>query len=185
MPHEYAFRLDADAEWTALGPRREVTFIDLDPGAYRFEARGRDVFGLWSQAEPVEIVVVPPWWRTAWFRIALGALLALAVVGVYRLRMSTLRRHAREIQRLSDRRERALEEALGDEAELAALTPRQKEVLQLIAEGHSTRQIAERLGVSIKTVEAHRANLMDRLEIRDVPGLVRLAIRTRLVSPHE
>jgi DNA-binding CsgD family transcriptional regulator len=89
------------------------------------------------------------------------------------------------MQRLGELREQALEHALGDRSELAGLTPRQKEVLQLIAEGHSTREIAERLGLSVKTVETHRANLMERLEIRDVPGLVRLAIRARLISPHD
>ena len=65
------------------------------------------------------------------------------------------------------------------------LTPRQKEILQLIAEGYSTKEIADLLDVSIKTVEAHRSNLMERLDIRDIAGLVRLAIRTRLVSPHD
>ncbi len=63
------------------------------------------------------------------------------------------------------------------------LTPRQREVLQLIAEGHSTKSIAERLGVSVKTVETHRAQLMDRLGIHDVPGLVRFAIRKGVISP--
>lgn len=64
-----------------------------------------------------------------------------------------------------------------------ALTPRQREVLQLIAEGHSTKEIAHRLGLSVKTVESHRAQIMERLDIRDVPGLVRWAIRAGLVSP--
>lgn len=64
---------------------------------------------------------------------------------------------------------------------LARLTGRQREILQLIAEGCSTKQIAQRLDLSVKTVETHRAQLMDRLEIHDVPGLVRLAIRTGLV----
>ena len=65
----------------------------------------------------------------------------------------------------------------GDPAadELQVLTPRQREILQLIAEGTSTRDIAERLHVSVKTVETHRAQLMSRLGIRDVPGLVRFA----------
>jgi DNA-binding NarL/FixJ family response regulator len=63
-----------------------------------------------------------------------------------------------------------------------ALTPRQREIVQLIAEGHSTKEIASRLGLSIKTIETHRAQLMERLHIYDVAGLVRFAIRTGLVS---
>ena len=66
---------------------------------------------------------------------------------------------------------------------LAGLTPRQREILQLIAEGHNTKAIAATLGVSFKTVEAHRAQMMERLGIRDVAGLVRLAIRAGIVSP--
>ena len=63
------------------------------------------------------------------------------------------------------------------------LTPRQREVLQLIAEGQTSKEIASRLGIGLKTVETHRAELMDRLDIHDVPGLVRYAIRTGLVNP--
>jgi DNA-binding NarL/FixJ family response regulator len=62
------------------------------------------------------------------------------------------------------------------------LTPRQREILQLIAEGKSTKEIAFMLSVSIKTVEAHRSQLMDRIGIHDVPGLVRYAIRIGLVT---
>jgi DNA-binding NarL/FixJ family response regulator len=65
---------------------------------------------------------------------------------------------------------------------LAALTPRQREILKLIAEGVHTKEIAHRLMLSPKTVEAHRAQLSERLGFRDVAGLVRLAIRTGLVS---
>ncbi len=68
-------------------------------------------------------------------------------------------------------------------AELALLTPRQREILQLIAEGHANRDIAERLFLSVKTVESHRSQLMQRLDIYDVPGLVRFAIRNGLVAP--
>ncbi len=66
---------------------------------------------------------------------------------------------------------------------LSLLTARQREILQLIAEGKSTKEIAYDLEVSVKTVEAHRAQLMERLDIHDIPGLVRFAIRTGLVSP--
>jgi DNA-binding NarL/FixJ family response regulator len=65
---------------------------------------------------------------------------------------------------------------------LEQLTSRQREILQLIAEGKSTKEIAFLLNVSIKTVETHRAQLMDRLDIHDVPNLVRYAIRVGLVT---
>ena len=62
------------------------------------------------------------------------------------------------------------------------LTPRQREILVLIAEGQTTKEIARNLNISVKTVESHRSQLMERLDIRDVAGLVRFAIRTGLVS---
>ena len=55
-------------------------------------------------------------------------------------------------------------------SELDALTPRQRQILQLVAEGLGTRQIAERLFLSVKTVESHRTQMMQRLGIFDVPG---------------
>lgn len=61
------------------------------------------------------------------------------------------------------------------------LTPRQREVLQRVAEGRSTREIAEQLHLSVKTVETHRAEVMRRLGIFDVAGLTRYAIRQGLV----
>ena len=66
-----------------------------------------------------------------------------------------------------------------------ALTPRQREVLQLIAEGQSTKEIARRLDLSVKTVETHRTQLMKQLDIHEVAGLVRYAIREGLVSATE
>jgi DNA-binding NarL/FixJ family response regulator len=65
---------------------------------------------------------------------------------------------------------------------LDRLTPRQREVLQLIAEGNTTKAIASRLGLSVKTVETHRAQLMERLDVHDVAALVRLAVRLGLVE---
>jgi len=72
-----------------------------------------------------------------------------------------------------------------DRGWIERLTPRQREILQLIAERHSTKDIASILNISIKTVETHRAQLMERLDIHDVPGLVRFAIRAGLVSLDE
>ena len=75
-----------------------------------------------------------------------------------------------------------LQRAAGEEGPIDLLTPRQREVLQMIAEGKNTKEIAGTLGISVKTVEAHRLQLMARLNIHDVPGLVRYAIRSGLVS---
>jgi len=65
---------------------------------------------------------------------------------------------------------------------LDRLTPRQREILVLIAEGKSMKEIAQALNISVKTVESHRAQLTERLNIHDVAGLVRLAIKTGLVK---
>jgi DNA-binding NarL/FixJ family response regulator len=67
----------------------------------------------------------------------------------------------------------------GDEDELTA---RQREILQLIAEGHTKQEIAQRLNISPKTVETHREQMMARLDIHDVAGLVRYAIKIGLVG---
>lgn len=68
-----------------------------------------------------------------------------------------------------------------DACSLDMLTPRQREILQLIAEGRSTKEIAVLLKVSPKTIETHRAQLMERLDIHDVAGLVRYAVRVGIV----
>lgn len=65
------------------------------------------------------------------------------------------------------------------------LTPRQREILLLIAQGTTTKEIAQKLSISVKTVEMHRAQLMERLGIHDVAGLVRYAIRIGMISPAE
>ncbi|MBV6287802.1 response regulator [Pseudomonas aegrilactucae] len=61
------------------------------------------------------------------------------------------------------------------------LTARQLEILRLIARGESTRSIADGLGLSVKTVEAHRSQIMHRLQIHDIPGLVLFAVREGII----
>jgi DNA-binding NarL/FixJ family response regulator len=77
---------------------------------------------------------------------------------------------------ITDYAERASRDPVG------RLTPRQREILQLIAEGYSTKEIAAKLALSAKTIETHRAQLMSRLDIHDVAGLVRYAIRAGVAS---
>jgi len=64
----------------------------------------------------------------------------------------------------------------------ARLTTRQLDILRLIGQGHGTKEIAFRLNISAKTVDTHRAELMERLGIHDIAGLVRYAIQTGVVS---
>jgi DNA-binding NarL/FixJ family response regulator len=77
----------------------------------------------------------------------------------------------------------AVRDALRVRARLRDLTPRQVEVFRLVAEGLSTREIADALGISIKTVETHRTALMKRLDVHDVVALVHHAVRVKLVRP--
>jgi DNA-binding NarL/FixJ family response regulator len=86
---------------------------------------------------------------------------------------------------LSPRVSQAVVDASLGRREMSAdpLTPREREVLQLIAEGNSTKQVAAILGISPKTAESHRARIMKKLDVHEVAGLVRYAIRRGLVSP--
>jgi DNA-binding NarL/FixJ family response regulator len=81
---------------------------------------------------------------------------------------------------VADYRRRAAGQGQADPLE--RLSSRHREVLQLIAEGNTTKDIAAKLKLSVKTVETHRAQLMDRLDIHDVAGLVRFAIRSGLIA---
>ncbi len=66
---------------------------------------------------------------------------------------------------------------------LRVLTPREVEVLRLVAEGRTNQEIADQLTLSIKTVQTHRANVMEKLELRDITHLVRFAIHHGLITP--
>lgn len=66
-------------------------------------------------------------------------------------------------------------------AQLHALTPREMEVLKLVAEGYTNQEIADKLVISIKTVQAHRANVMEKLGLRNITHLVRFAVRAGLI----
>ncbi|MGH9402750.1 MAG: response regulator [Terriglobia bacterium] len=71
----------------------------------------------------------------------------------------------------------------GGQAPSEPLTPRERQVLQLVAEGKTTKEVASLLGVSVKTADTHRSRLMRKLDIHETAGLVRYAIRTGLIHP--
>jgi DNA-binding NarL/FixJ family response regulator len=71
----------------------------------------------------------------------------------------------------------------GGMSSLERLSPRQREILQLVAEGNTSKDIARKLNLSVKTVETHRTQLMESLDIHDIAGLVRYAIRMGIIIP--
>ena len=73
----------------------------------------------------------------------------------------------------------------GESSAFSLLTRREREVLQLLAEGGSTKEIAERLGLSLKTVGTHRGHIMEKLRIHSVAGLTKYAIREGLTTAEE
>ena len=73
-------------------------------------------------------------------------------------------------------------DAQNDSAPIA-VTAREREIIQLVAEGQSNKAAAATLGISVKTIEAHRANIMRKLHLRSVSDLVRYAIRNRIAQP--
>jgi DNA-binding CsgD family transcriptional regulator len=81
-----------------------------------------------------------------------------------------MRRHLAEVER-------------GRDAGAALLTPRETEVVKLVAEGHNSQEIADILSISLKTVDRHRTNLLEKLEMNDRVQVTRYAIRTGLVEP--
>lgn len=103
--------------------------------------------------------------------------------------VSDLVQAIREVSRgavyLSPGISRAVVEAYLSKAELPAdpLTRREREVLQLIAEGKTTKEVAALLGIAVKTAESHRTRLMEKLDIHETAGLVRYAIRQGLTRP--
>ena len=78
---------------------------------------------------------------------------------------------------------RKLHAASPERASYSRLTSREREILQSVAEGRSTKEIAATLNVSAKTVETHRANIIRKLQLSSLPDLVRYAIRNRIIAP--
>ncbi|HEY8570681.1 two-component regulator propeller domain-containing protein [Microbulbifer sp.] len=110
-PHQYQYRLQPTEAWQSLGPRRELTLLELSPGNYQLSVRGRDVFGRWGESPALSLNVVPPLWMTAWFRVLGVSLLLAAGFALHHYRMRGLQRRNRMLERLRGQRERALEKA--------------------------------------------------------------------------
>jgi DNA-binding NarL/FixJ family response regulator len=164
-----------------------VALLDIDmPGLNGLEAARR----LRAESPQVRVVILSVHDNEEYVRQALragaaGYLLKDAAPAELTLALQAVARGETYLSPAISRR--VIEDYLrgGPEAPTAfeRLTPRQREVLQLIAEGRSTKDIARLLDLGVKTVETHRAALMQALDIHDVAGLVRYAVRHGLVNP--
>lgn len=111
VPHEYEYKVDDTPEWIKLGSRQEITFSGLAPGEHEIQIRGRDVFGLWSEARPFMITVIPPFWMTTGFRLLMLMLIIMLILAAHKARMKGLQKRNRQLQALQVSREAALERA--------------------------------------------------------------------------
>jgi DNA-binding NarL/FixJ family response regulator len=164
----------------------DVLLMDISmPGLNGLEATQR----IMDDQPAVRILILSMFANEAYMNQAMGAgaagyLLKGATIDEFKLAIATVRRGETYLtpamtKYLIDCRRQGIDP---EEGPLAKLSSRQREVLQLIAEGYSAKDIATRLDLSVRTVETHRAQLMTKLDIHDVAGLVRLAVRTGLVS---
>ncbi len=120
--NRYQYKLTGfDKGWTdADASRRSASYTNLDPGQYLFEVRAMNTAGLWSEhAATLRIRILPPFWKTGWFRLLSLSLLVAVFAVLYRLRIGTLKRTQARLQQLVGERTRALEES---NAKLAALS---------------------------------------------------------------
>ena len=153
-PHPYQYRIDERDDWTSLGTRREITFIDLSPGLHRFEVRGRDVYGHWAASAPLVLEVVPPFWMTAWFRLLVVTGLMVLVVTIHRARLSGLKKKKQELERLKDEREAAYD----DLRKVTRLLESAKEQERLAV----SRELHDELGQSLTAAKLSLQMLRDK-----------------------
>src|SRR5436190_602169 len=164
----------------------DVVFMDISmPGLRGLEATA----AITKQCPKVRVIILSRWDNEEYYWGALRAGASgylLKKGGVGELGTALKRVMGGEIylsKEISNRlvKKFPLQRIAQTRSPLEQLTERQREILQLIAEGQTTKAIALILKVSPKTVEYHRAKLMERLNIYDIPGLVRFALRSGLV----
>jgi signal transduction histidine kinase/ligand-binding sensor domain-containing protein len=151
--HRYQYRLGGvDEDWIDLGSSREITFTDLDPGAYEFNVRGRNSQGVWSIAEPtLQIEIVPPFWMTMWFRAAVALFVISMVIVGHRVRVNAVEKRNRELVALYRQRERARRE-LGEAYERLTRLTRSLEAAKEDERRTIARELHDELGPSLTAV---------------------------------
>ncbi len=102
---EYAYKLENfDDDWYYVGESRKATYTNLNPGRYTFKVKC-NVDGKWGNEEAeIELVILPPFWKTLWFRILMGVLILMVFAFIYFFRLNRIRRSNKKLSRLVDER---------------------------------------------------------------------------------
>ncbi|RJP46583.1 MAG: GAF domain-containing protein, partial [Anaerolineaceae bacterium] len=130
--NKYAYMLENfDSGWNYIGMRRNGRYTNLPGGAYTLLLNSTNSDGVWSGSPlRIQVTVIPPFWQTTWFRILLGLGLVAAVLGGYRLRLTSVQRRNRELANLVHERTRALEKST---TEMEALYQADEKILRTVS----------------------------------------------------
>lgn len=115
---EYQYRLGENEPWTGLDDRGQLTLHALAPGRYDLQVRGRRAGSAWTSAPPLQLSIVPPWWRQPAVQALALLVVLLALLAGFAWRLRGLRRRNRELQRIQHQRGEALEAARASREQL-------------------------------------------------------------------
>ena len=108
--NKYRYKLEGfNDEWIDAGDLNEAVFTNLNPGTYKFMVSGRNSNNVWSEPASLQLIILPPWWATWWFRSGLALLLAAGIYGFYQYRLQ----QAMKIQYLRNRIAADLHDEIG------------------------------------------------------------------------
>jgi signal transduction histidine kinase len=185
MGHDYEYRLN-DGVWTPLGQSRRLTVAGPEPGRYRLEVRGRDAFGQWNSCPPLVFDVVPPLWKSAWFRTIAIAATVLLLATLHLLRLRGLRRRNAALVLLERQREEALDRASRSQRELEEASAGLRQLTARLesaeeeARSRISRELHDEFG---QTLTAAKINLqMLRSKATDSAIVQRLDDSVRMVD---
>lgn len=139
--HKYGYKMGESSEpWIDVGRQRQILFTDLSPGRHVVRGRGRNSDGVWTEARPLLVNVIPPFWMTTWFRALTLVAVALALLAGHRARTSRLARRNAELVQMERLRAEVLHASQEKERELERSSAR----LRVLARGLETAKEDER-----------------------------------------
>lgn len=109
--NQYSYRMEGfDKDWAYVGAQRKATYTNLNPGTYVFKVKAANNDCIWNeQGDSLIIHILPPWWKTPWFRILSGLLIIGLVVSIYNIRLKTIKQQNKRLEKLVDDRTRNLQ----------------------------------------------------------------------------